>query len=160
MPTLYKQKQELACQKDSFCEKTVEYFESISQEEYLKYKYKKRYEGAQTEINLKDNQIDEISKILSEKIKEKFNEIKKDREIQLLQRKVDDLLEFKKRFETYEPLLKDIEKEIKIAEEIDSEISRMEKGTVKKGQIDDVENFIKENLPLTEEDYKHITSDQ
>ncbi|MBI5057470.1 MAG: hypothetical protein HZB61_12730 [Nitrospirae bacterium] len=151
---LFKVIEDIRCKKDPLCDKTADFIEEYSKVEFQKRKIERTLEEANTTLILKDREIESLRKIFYDKFntefKEAIQEIAKEQEIKRLRQQVNELLEFKK---SYEPILKDIEREFQIAKEIQSEIEGLE---TKKEQVADIQSFIKKHFQISEEDYEQI----
>ena len=149
----YKVIDDIRCKQNPLCDKTADFIEEYSKVEFQKRKIERKLEEAETTLILKDREIESLRNIFSEfntEFKEAIQEIAKEQEIKRLRQQVNELLEFKK---SYEPILKDIEREFQIAKEIQAEIEGLE---TKKEQIADIHSFIKKHFQISKEDYEQI----
>lgn len=149
----YKVIDDIRCKHDPLCDKTADFIEEYSKVEFQKRKIERKLKEAETTLILKDREIESLRNIFSEfntEFKEAIQEIAKEQEIKRLRQQVNELIEFKK---IYEPILKDIEREVQIAKEIQTEIEGLES---KKEQIADIQSFIKKRFQISEEDYEQI----
>lgn len=142
----------LSCKKDALCEKTADYMEALANAEFKADKMMRKFRQSQSTIKIQDEEIKFLRTSLSKQMEDRFKEIQHKFEITKLKNQVNELLEFKKH---YEQMLQEIEKEVQIDQELQTEIELM----AKKEKISDIDNFIKENLSLTKEEYERMTSE-
>jgi len=141
----------LSCKKDTLCEKTADYMEALANAEFKVGKMTRKFRQSQLTMQIQDKEIKFLRASLSKQLEDRFREIQHKFEITKLKNQINELLEFKRH---YEQMLQEIEKEIKIDQELQTEIELMDK----KEKISDIDNFIKENLSLTKEEYERMTS--
>jgi len=142
----------ISCKKDTLCEKTADYMEALANAEFNISKMTRKFRQSQLTIKIKDEEINFLRTSLAKQVEDSFKEIQHKFEITKLKEQVNELLEFKKH---YEQMFQEIEKEIKIDQELRTEIELM----TKKEKISDIDNFIKENLSLTKDEYELMTSE-
>lgn len=142
----------LSCKKDTLCVKTADYMEALANAEFKVGKMIRKFRQSQLTIQIQDKEIKFLRASLSKQLEDRFREIQHKFEITKLKNQVNELLEFKRH---YEQMLQEIEKEIQIDQELQTEIELM----AKKEKISDIDNFIKENLSLTKEEYERMTSE-
>jgi hypothetical protein len=143
-------KVELSCKKNIFCERTADYMAALADAEY---EIRRIAKHSHEIVKIKDKEIGILRAAVQKKFEETFKEIHKTIEIERLKNQVNELLEFKKH---YEGILQDVERELLIDNEIESEMKEM---TIGQRPIPDVDSFITKTLFLTKEEYEQMSSE-
>jgi hypothetical protein len=138
------------CQVDPLCPKTGDYMAALADAEYKNRKYSRQ-------IALQEREIHTLRTSLSKSLNAMFAEIFKETELERLRKEMKELVDFKNRFQEYEPLLQNVEEEMKLKNEIQEEIRSMETEDLETG---DIFEYIRSNLSISKEKYERILAER
>lgn len=138
------------CQIDPLCAKTGDYMSALANAEYKNQKYSRQ-------IAFQEKEIDKLKSALSKSLNMMFSEIFKETELERVKKDMKELIDFKNRFQEYEPLLRNIEEEAKLAGEIQKEIKSMETEGL---ETADIFEYIKSNLSISKEKYERLSAER